>query len=81
MAAANHSQRLTTIVAADVAGYSRLIGADEAGTLADMRGHRTALIDPTITEYRGRIANTAGDSILIEFPSVATPYAALSMFS
>ena len=65
------SRRLTTIVVADVAGYSRLTAADEAGTLAGLRAHRTELIDPKVAEYRGRIANTAGDSILIEFPSVA----------
>lgn len=66
-----HRRKLTTIVAADVAGYSRLIAADEEGTLAALRAHRSELIDPMIAEYRGRIANTAGDSILIEFPSVA----------
>ena len=71
MAAGEHSRRLTTIVAADVAGYSRLTAADEDGTLAALRAHRTELIDPKVAEYRGRIANTAGDSILIEFPSVA----------
>ena len=63
-------RRLTTIVAADVAGYSRLTAADEEGTLAALRAHRIELIDPKIAEYRGRIANTAGDSLLIEFPSV-----------
>ena len=64
------TRRLAAIVAADVAGYSRLIAADEEGTLAALRAHRAELIDPRITEYHGRIANTAGDSILIEFPSV-----------
>ncbi len=63
-------RRLTTIVAADVAGYSRLTASDEEGTLAALRSHRIELIDPKIAEYRGRIANTAGDSLLIEFPSV-----------
>ena len=63
-------RRLTTIVAADVEGYSRLIAADEEGTLAALRGHRREMIEPKISEYRGRIANTAGDSLLIEFPSV-----------
>jgi adenylate cyclase len=63
-------RRLAAIVAADVAGYSRLIAADEEGTLAALRAHRSELIDPKIAEYHGRIANTAGDSVLAEFPSV-----------
>jgi len=62
-------RRLTTIVAADIAGFSSLVGADEEGTLAAQRSHRTELIDPLIKEYHGRIANTAGDSLLVEFPS------------
>ena len=70
MADEEPTRRLTTIVAADVAGYSRLTGDDEEGTLAALRSHRHDLIDPKIAEYRGRIANTAGDSILMEFPSV-----------
>ncbi|MEE8531192.1 MAG: tetratricopeptide repeat protein [Hyphomicrobium sp.] len=57
-------------MAADVAGYSRLTATDEEGTLTALRAHRSELIDPKIAAYRGRIANTAGDSILIEFPSV-----------
>ena len=67
MAEGEATRRLTTIVAADVAGYSRLIAADEEGTLAALRAHRSELIDPKIAEYRGRVANTAGDSILIEW--------------
>ena len=70
MAEGDVTRRLTTIVAADVSGYSRLMGADEEGTLAALRAHRNELIDPKIAEFGGRIANTAGDSILIEFPSV-----------
>lgn len=62
-------RRLTTILAADVAGFSRLIAADEEGTIAAQRGHREELIDPLLDEHGGRIANTAGDSLLIEFPS------------
>jgi adenylate cyclase len=62
-------RRLTTIVAADIAGFSRLISIDEEGTLSAQRGHRTALIEPLLSEYHGRIANTAGDSFLLEFPS------------
>jgi adenylate cyclase len=63
-------RRLTTIVAADAEGYSRLIASDEEGTIAALRAHRSELIDTVIAEHRGRIANTAGDSLLIEFSSV-----------
>jgi class 3 adenylate cyclase/pimeloyl-ACP methyl ester carboxylesterase len=70
MVEADTNRKLAAIVAADVAGYSRLMGADEAGTLTALNIHRRELIDPKIAEHRGRIANTAGDSILIEFPSV-----------
>ena len=62
-------RKLTTIVAADIAGFSRLIGADEEGTLAAQRAHRAELIDPLLGQHGGRVANTAGDSLLIEFPS------------
>ena len=64
------TRRLTTIIAADIAGYSRLMGADEEATLASLRAHRKERIDPRIAEHGGRIANTAGDSLLIEFSSV-----------
>ena len=63
-------RRLTTILAADVAEYSRLMRADETGTLAALTACR-AVVDELIAEHRGRIANTAGDSVLAEFPSVA----------
>jgi len=63
------NRKLAAIVAADVAGYSRLIGQDEEGTLRAFRAHRAELIDPLIDEHGGRIANTAGDSLLLEFPS------------
>jgi TolB-like protein/class 3 adenylate cyclase/Flp pilus assembly protein TadD len=62
-------RRLTTILAADIAGFSRLIGLDEEGTLTAQRAHRTELINPLLERYDGRVANTAGDSLLIEFPS------------
>ncbi|MEM7122493.1 MAG: alpha/beta fold hydrolase [Pseudomonadota bacterium] len=71
MADEGQSRKLTTIVAADVAGYSRLTAADETGTLTALRAHRSEFIDPRIAAHRGRIANTAGDSLLIEFPSVS----------
>ncbi len=70
MAEGEVTRRLAAIVPADVAGYSRLTAADEEGTLAALRAHRAELTDPKIAEHGGRIANTAGDSLLIEFPSV-----------
>lgn len=70
MAEGEVTRRLAAIVAADVASYSRLMGDDEEATLTALRSHRTELIDPKIAEFNGRIANTAGDSLLIEFPSV-----------
>jgi class 3 adenylate cyclase len=63
-------RRLTAILAADVAGYSRLMGADEEGTLAQLKAHRSALVDPKIKEHRGRIVKTTGDGMLVEFASV-----------
>ncbi len=63
------NRRLAAIVAADVAGYSRLVGLDEEGVLRALRTHRAEFIDPLIAEHGGRIANTAGDSLLLEFPS------------
>src|SRR5437868_12939760 len=63
-------RRLAAIFAADVAGYSRLIGADEEGTLARLKAHRRELIDPTIAEHQGRIVKTTGDGMLVEFASV-----------
>jgi adenylate cyclase len=63
-------RRLTAIVAADVAGYSRLMGADDEGTLAQLKAHRRALVDPKIKEHRGRIVKTTGDGLLVEFASV-----------
>jgi len=63
-------RRLAAIVSADVVGYSRLMGVDEAGTLATLRAHRAETIDPKITEHGGRIVKTMGDGLLLEFPSV-----------
>jgi adenylate cyclase len=62
-------RRLAAILAADVAGYSRLMGADEEGTLAALKAHRRELIDPKIAEHRGRIVKTTGDGALVEFAS------------
>jgi adenylate cyclase len=63
-------RRLAAILAADVAGYSRLMGADEEGTLERLKAHRRELIDPKVREHRGRIVKTTGDSMLAEFLSV-----------
>ena len=62
------SRRLVAVFAADVEGYSRLMGADEVGTLKGLT-ERRAILDRIIGEHRGRIANTAGDSVLAEFGS------------
>src|SRR5215471_927015 len=68
MAEARVERRLAAILAVDIAGYSRLMGADEVGTLKGLT-ERRAILDRFIGEHRGRIANTAGDSILAEFGS------------
>src|SRR3954471_17208017 len=62
-------RRLAAILAADVAGYSRLMGADEEGTLARLKAVRKALVDPTIASHHGRIVKTTGDGMLVEFAS------------
>ncbi len=62
-------RRLTTILAADISGFSRLVGINEEETLAALRAHRSELIDPLLSKFGGRLANTAGDSLLVEFPS------------
>ena len=62
-------RKLAAIVAADVAGYSRLMGADEEGTLAQLKAHRRTLVDPKIREHRGKIIKTTGDGLLVEFAS------------
>jgi adenylate cyclase len=64
------TRRLAAILAADVAGYSRLIGADEEGTLNRLRSIRAEQIDPKIAEHRGRLVKTTGDGLLVEFASV-----------
>src|SRR5258708_3841554 len=63
-------RKLAAILAADIAGYSRLMGVDEEGTLARLRAHRRELIDPKIAEHRGRVVKTTGDGMLVEFGSV-----------
>jgi len=63
-------RRLAAIWAGDIAGYSRLMGVDEEGTLRQLKAHRKELVDPKITEHRGRIVKTTGDGVLVEFFSV-----------
>jgi adenylate cyclase len=70
LAAERVERKLAAILAADIAGYSRLMGADEEGTLARLKAHRRELIDPKIAEHRGRIVKTTGDGLLVEFASV-----------
>ena len=64
-----HDRRLSAILAADVVGYSRLMGADEDGTLQALKAHRKAVVDPAIASHRGRIVKTTGDGMLVEFAS------------
>src|SRR5262252_6036167 len=66
----SQTRRLAAILAADVAGYSRLMGADEEGTLERLKALRRELIDPKIAEHKGRIVKTTGDGLLVEFSSV-----------
>ena len=64
------TRRLAAILAADVAGYSRLMGEDEEGTLERLKALRREILDPKIAEHRGRIVKTTGDGMLVEFASV-----------
>jgi TolB-like protein len=66
----SQTRRLAAILAADVAGYSRLIGADEGGTLERLKALRRELLDPKIAEHKGRLVKTTGDGLLVEFGSV-----------
>ena len=70
MAEARAERRLAAILAADIAGYGRLMGEDEEGTLARLKAYRSELIDPKNKQHRGRIVKTTGDGILMEFPSI-----------
>ncbi len=65
-------RRLTAILAADVVGYSRLMGLDEAGTLSRLKEIRSGLVDKKIAQHQGRIVKVMGDGILAEFPSVVS---------
>jgi adenylate cyclase len=63
-------RRLTAILAADVAGYSRLMGADEEGTHERLKAHLSDLVNPKIAEHQGRVVKNTGDGFLAEFPNV-----------
>src|SRR5438128_3399050 len=71
MASDQTKRKLAAVLVADIAGYSRLMGADEEGTLARLKLLRRELIDPKNKQHRGRIVKTTGDGILIEITSVA----------
>jgi adenylate cyclase len=62
-------RRLAAIFAGDIAGYSRLMGADEEGTLSRLNAHRREFLEPMIADHRGRIVKRTGDGVLIEFAS------------
>ncbi len=70
MAEERVQRRLAAVMVADMVGYSRLMGADEEGTIARLKAHRAELIDPEIDAHGGRIVKTMGDGLLVEFPSV-----------
>ena len=67
-------RRLAAILAADVVGYSRLMGLDEMGTLTSLKTHRRELVDSGIAEHSGRIVKTTGDGMLVEFAARWTPW-------
>ena len=71
MATERVQRRLAAILAVDMVGYSRLMGADEEGTIARQKVLRSELIDPEIATHGGRIVKTMGDGLLLEFPSIA----------
>ena len=75
MAEERLQRRLTAIFAADVVAYSRLMGANEAGTLAALKAHRKEVVDGRIAEHQGRIVKLTGDGMLVEFPSVVNAVA------
>src|SRR5215207_4760907 len=68
-------RRLAAILAADVVGYARLVEADEAGTLTALRAMRQDVLEPLLSEYRGRIVKLMGDGIIVEFGSVVSAVA------
>src|SRR5262245_52951925 len=80
MPLAREQRKLAAIVAADVVGYSRLMGRDESGTLARLRKNRSERLDPVLTKYAGRLVKLTGDGALIEFPSAVDALSAAIEF-
>ncbi len=70
MAEASTNRRLAAVLASDVVGYSRMMGADEAGTLTTLKRHRETVFDPAVTAHKGRVVKLIGDGTLVEFASV-----------
>jgi adenylate cyclase len=70
VASQGDKRKLAAVLIADVVGYSRLMGVDESGTLAQLKTHRKDHVDPRIAEHHGRIVKTAGDGLVVEFASV-----------
>ena len=70
MTEARNTRRLAAILAADVVAYSRMMAADEAGTLAALKRHREAVFNPAVAEHKGRVVKLIGDGTLVEFGSV-----------
>jgi adenylate cyclase len=81
MVEARVERRLAAILAADVAGYSRLMGNDEEGTLVALKACRRELIDPKLAEHRGRIVKTTGDGALAEFAKRSATARSLALAS
>ena len=77
---AHQQRRLAVIVAVDVVGYSRLMGRDENGTLARLKGHRTERLDPTLARHGGRLVKLTGDGALVEFTSAVSALGAAVEF-
>jgi adenylate cyclase len=77
---AREQRRLAAIIAADVVGYSRLMGRDESGTLARLRKNRSEHLDPVVTKYGGRLVKLTGDGALIEFTSAVDALSAAIEF-
>ena len=81
MTNAHLQRRLAAVVAADVVGYSRLMGIDEVGTLAALKAHRREVVDPAIAEHGGRIVKTTGDGTLVEFASAVARFTCSVLWS
>jgi adenylate cyclase len=73
-------RRLATILAADVAGYSRLMGRDEQGTLTRLKAHRAERLEPVLARHGGRLVKLTGDGVLAEFPSAVDTLSAAIEF-